>query len=780
MRLRYIHIVLLLLLAVSVTAQTGVRRRTSRKKQVETEGKVAQNMQYFNERAHSTLTGGMSLSPDEYEDTIRSLFRQDRWEDAKPFLISAEREWGGRSNICYLIGRYWFHEGNIKQARRYLLLALVDDESNTEALEELERLEEGEQNYATAIVHINDLLSFSPYNIRLWRKKIELYRILGNDLEANKLLNRLAEIYPNDEQIRKDIIYQKEQEYITLRRQGNEKESQQAIEELILRNPRDPQYYIDLSGSLLKEGRTTDALAVCAKGVTNTGGNRTLIRRRVSILQDCARYQEAEQYLDECIRQYGSLGLTDLSDYLHEQAAYAADAADPYTRYKRLYGTTGSDEALDWLIAASMQRGWWDDAQFYLREKELKHGKDKMLLNRRYVVEQRLGNDRAAARVLEELHLVDPADTDIREMLAEKRLREASDLMIEEAWEEALPPLMQADTLTSDSLMHEVLARRINTCQAMILEKNTPKDSLDQLQHSVIYEKEHNIDSAYACLMRYKPSLDEFHEVQRHRYHLQSLLMKNSLNLEYQFARRSSADEWSHNAYVTYQRKWEHDAVEGGLGYAARESASWTEKLTDTKDTTYISPGGTGIQIAAGYYHYFSWGDVSVSGSWASKYFPVASVKLSASENLPMDWTLSERLQWRYIKDLTQYHVFSAGVSAAWTYNNFNLTPSLDAFLMQGGLFFNGGFRMMYQPLDGDKSHVFAAVGAGNAPEMSLLDSNLPIVFNILNTNVSVGGYYQINGHLGASASLDWYAMGSNNNLVRNYIYLHAGLTISF
>ena len=779
MRWRYVHIVLMLLLALAVSAQTGVRRR-SPKKQIESEGKVSKRMNEFNEQAHSRLTGGMSLSPDQYEDTLRTLYREDRWEEAKPILVSAEREWGGRSTISYLISRYWYHEGEIDNARRYSLLALVDDESNTEALELLAKLEEEEGNYATAIVHINDLLSFTPYNVYLWRKKIELYRLLGNDLEANKLLMRLAEIYPNDEQIRKDIIYQKEQEYILLSRQGNEKESQEAIEELILRNPKYPQYYIDLSGSLLKEGRVTEALEICAKGVTNTSGNRMLIRRRVSILQDCARYQEAEQYLDECIRQYGELGLSDLRDYLHEQAAYAADAADPYTRYRKMYGTTKSEEALEWLITTSMQRGWWDDAQYYLLEKEKLSGKDKQLLVRRYTVEKRLGNDRAASRVLEEMYLADTADTDVREMLAEKRLREGTDWMQEEMWEPALVPLRQADRLTVDSLMHEVLARRIRTCESMILEKNTPKDSLDQLQHSVLYEKEHNLDSAYACLMRYKPSLDEFHEVQRHRYTLQSQLQKNTLSFEYQYVRRSSADEWSHNAYATYTRKWKNHLFEANAAYAGRESTTWQEQLTDTKDTTYVSFGGTGFQLGAGYYYYFNWGVASIQGSWANCFFPKAVVKLSATENLPMDWSLTERVQWRYITDETKYHVFSAGLSADWTINNFILAPTVDAFLLQQKVFVNGGFKMTYLPLEGDRSNIFAAFGIGNAPEMSLLDGNLPVRFNILNTNVSVGGFYLVNGHFGLSGSIDWYGMGSNDNMMRNYIYLHLGLMILF
>jgi len=782
LKLRYIHIVLLLLATLTLAAQeqhVGVRRRLPKQEKKEDNTKINQRMQELNERAHGRLTSGMSMSPDQYEDTIRKLFREDRWQEAEPLLVSAEREWGGKSNISCLIGRYWYHEGNADLARRYLLLALEDDSSNSEALEILVRLEENEENYATAIVHLNDLLGISPYNIRLWRKKIEIYRQMGNDIEADRLLERLAVIYPDDAQIKKDLIYRKELEAVRLSKQGNEYETQQALHDLIIRRPRVAQYYLDLSSSLLKEGKQEEALAICAKGVNNTWGNRVLIKRRVAILQEMARYQEAETYIDECIRKYGTMGLSKTRDYLRIEAAFAADENDAYTRHKRLYAETKSDEALEWLISTSMQRGWWDDAQYYLIEKERRKGRDKRLLSKRYTVEKRLGNDRAASRILEDLYLMDTTDIDTRELLAEKRLHEATDLMQEEMWEQALVPLRQANVLSSDSDMLAVLERRIRTCESLM---PVAKDSLDQLQHSEIYEKEHNLDSAYACLMRYKPSLDEFHDVQRHRYTLLSKLQKNTLVFDYQFARRSSVNSWNQNAHVTYSRSFEHDAFDAIVGYAGRETAFWTEKLTDTKDTTYSTGGGSGFELGGAYYHYFDWGDVNASATWASKFFPKVTAKLSVTENLPMNWTLSERLQWRYIvDDSIKYHVYSTGASADWTSENgFILTPTVDLFLMQGKVYANGGLKMIYLPLEGDRSSIFTSFSAGNAPDLTLLDSNMPVEFAHLNTSLSAGGFYLINGHFGLAGSVDWYVMGSNDNTVRNYIYLHASLSIFF
>ncbi|MBR1809319.1 MAG: hypothetical protein IJ776_08030 [Paludibacteraceae bacterium] len=781
----FLHIVsVLLLLSAGAFAQhsgTVVHAKHHRGGESASEPTLREHIQSLNDVARERLTDGISMSPSEYSDTLRALFRADRWDECMPLLIAAEREWGLTSDISFLYGRYWYHQGDVSTARRYLLTAVREDESNAEALELLVKLEEGEKNYSTAIVHVNDLLGFSPYNPRLWRKKIELYRLSGNEQEANRLLERLAQIYPQNEQIQNDLQYQRELQVEQMRKQGNEQESQQAIRELIQTNPKDAQYYLDLSASLLKEGRMDEAAEVCAKGVNNTGGNRQLIRRRVSILQDQAQYQEAEIYLDDCIRRYHAGDLDALRRYLHEEAAMAADNADAYTRYQHLYGETQSEESLDWLINTAMRREWWGDAEYYLQQAQTQRGKNKDILNKQYTVEKRMGNDKQAARILEELYIADPADSDIRELIAERRLQTAGGLMQDEQWDNALTALHEADTLTRDSDMLAVIERRIRTCEAMLPDTTVVKDSLDQMQHSVIYEKEHNLDSAYACLMRYRPSVDEYHEVQRHRYTLQSRLMKNNLLLEYQYARRTSVDEWSHNAYVTYTRTLtKHDALEVSAAYAGREGASWTETTDEGTDTTYVSAGGTGVQLGAGYYHYFDWGDIGVQATWASRFLPKASVKMQLTENLPAEWTLTERLSWRYITDETRYHVFSAGLSAGWSVGSFLLTPSIDAFLMQKHVYFNGGLKMNYYPLEGDRSNVFASVGVGNAPELTLLDSNLPVRFAHLNTNVSVGGMYLINGHFALTGSIDWYVMGNNDASVRNYIYLHVGLNIFF
>ncbi len=745
---------------------------------------VADTISAGRQASSEVLPELVSMAPDEYEDTVRALFREQRWELGKYYLEASEREWGVVSMLYMLHGRYYMHAGDTKTARRYLLTAVNDDESNTEALELLVKLEEEQKNYSTAIVHVNELLRFSPYNPRLWRKKIELYRLLGNDSEANRLLYRLQQIYPEDEQIRQDVIYLKQQEINEQRKSGKESNVQKALVELIDTNPRDADYYLELSSSLLKEGKRQQAEEVCAKGVLLTHGNTRLIRRRVAILTEESRYQEAEFYLKDCIRLYGLRSMDNDLTNLQAEAAEAADNNEAYTRYQHLYGKTGSQEALDWLIRKAMQRGYWDDAEQYIREDMQRNGQNKQRLAQAYLVQQRLGNQKAADRIAEQLFLTDPHDADIRQTIAQQRLITATDLMRDENYKDALLPLYQADTLTTDSLTRLVISHRISTCLSMIPD-TTRTDSLiddDYLSRALRFEKAHNYDSAYVNILRYVPAPNEYVYVRRHGYTLHARTMHNSLSFDYQYARRSSVDEWSHNASVNYTHSWTHDAMEVAVAYAGRESASWTETTDEGNDTTITTKGGSGVQLGAGYMHYFDWGDIDLHATWASLFFPVASAKIAVTENLPKEWTLTERAAWRYIRETDEslYHLFSVGLMATKQLNGFLLSPAIDIFIVNNRVYANGNAKMQYFPLEGDRSNVFTSFGIGNAPEISILDNNLPLRFADLNTNVSVGGNYVINGHLSISASASWYVISNNANSTRNYLYLNAGLNINF
>lgn len=94
-----------------------------------------------------------------------------------------------------------------------MIKAIEDNYNNVNAKQLLVDVEENTQNYSSAICYVNELLEVNPYWRGLWRRKIDLYRKQGNDVEADRLLKRINQIYPNDTILRKDYIYSMELGY---------------------------------------------------------------------------------------------------------------------------------------------------------------------------------------------------------------------------------------------------------------------------------------------------------------------------------------------------------------------------------------------------------------------------------------------------------------------------------------------------------------------------------------------------------------------------------------
>lgn len=627
---------------------------------------------------HILLLSSMSIAaavrtPVQYEADIRSAFRQGNWEGGKAILNDIDREYGSLSVFCELNGAYYYHYQQYDEARRYLLLALRDDESNTQALELLVRVERETQHYSTAISHVNKLLEYSPYNARLWRTMIELYRLDGNDREADRLLERLYTIYPEDSVLQRDMLYKEQLRYYELHRAGNTQGEEEALRRILAMDPHNKE-----------ANRALDAL----------------IRRRYNTIFARDKRNEAAE------RRY--------------------------------------EDSLNVIRTANLSATKVMEA-IYAKERE----------EREYVDPEVL-----AAR----------AHRDSVEAAERARLRYMGD-----AVDSSYVYLKRHEPQRVVPLMDSVL----------VLD---PRHNEAHLLLSMAYEDLHEYDSAYYHQAKYHPLPEEVFANRRHLHALAFRSHDNNINLEYQYARRSSVDALTHNAYLDYSHAWTRDVLTGHVGYAGRES--WTEE----DDRVY--GGGTGVMLGLEYGHRFDSLPVpltlTLQGSWASKFFPRWTASVALEEELPKEWTLTERLGWRRIVDLDEpkenYHLLSLDLNVSKAIGRFILIPTFNTYLMltpksgsvQANVFFNGSLKMQYFPIEGDRSCVFASAGVGNAPESALLNSSMPFQFDRLNTFVSGGVYWIFTDNLGATFSTSWYTQERRGVSTRNYLYINAALQISF
>ena len=108
----------------------------------------------------------------------------------------------------------------------------------------LVNVEELSGNYSSAICYVNELLEINPYWKGLWLRKIDLYKKQGNFAEANELLKRLRQIYPNDASISSDWFDVLETTYNQARLNGDLTTAEDALRDMVRIYPNDPDYQL--------------------------------------------------------------------------------------------------------------------------------------------------------------------------------------------------------------------------------------------------------------------------------------------------------------------------------------------------------------------------------------------------------------------------------------------------------------------------------------------------------------------------------------------------------
>ena len=369
-------------------------------------------------------TNNDPLLPEDYAKIVQEHFANEEWEEGKTLLEEGLGRYPKVSDLQWLMGKYWHHKKDYDQARYHLIKAIEDNYNNVNAKQLLVDVEENTQNYSSAICYVNELLEVNPYWRGLWRRKIDLYRKQGNDVEADRLLKRINQIYPNDTILRKDYIYSMELGYQHMKKGGNRKEAINTLTELIKAAPGNEQYYLDIINLQLQEGNQEAALGWASNGLSEIPGSYSLISKKVGILGELARYPEALVFMRDQMRKNNSAALRQLYNHILLEAAQAERQRDPYVLYGIVYDNgKNNKEALDYLLNTSVTRGYSDDAFYYLREAKKKYGDtDKGILYKEYLLYRKMNEKDRAFSTLNKLYELYPDDYDILLAICEQHM----------------------------------------------------------------------------------------------------------------------------------------------------------------------------------------------------------------------------------------------------------------------------------------------------------------------------------------------------------------------
>jgi len=449
-------------------------------------------------------------TPDYYEANVREHFKHDRWQQGKVLLDEGMKEYGTMSVMNELAGWYYYHFHSYDKARFHLIKSLRDDQSNSHSRELLVNVEEETKNYSSAICYINEILQSNPYSKGWWRRKINLYRKQGNHIEADRLLRRLLQIYPTDQQLKNDLNYQNEQNYQSLKKKGDLNGQIEALKQLTIEEPKNIEYHLAYTNALLQAGRTADAIEAASIGARQTN-NVELIRKKAGIMAEQGNYIQAINYLKEAQKTNRAAGISAMIGQLQLEAAQAAQMNDPYTSMGKVYESTHSAEALNYLLNTSISRGYYEDALTYIHDAKRGRGETEDLLYKEYVVQRRLGNTTTATGLLNKLYTRNPNNSEVADNLALVRYEQAASLMSTGQYGDAIPNLIFAADKTQDEEVKRGAISRLFNCYYETKQYTLANEQLDLLsslydyssyaeQKSRLLQQQGRIEEALALL----------------------------------------------------------------------------------------------------------------------------------------------------------------------------------------------------------------------------------------------------------------------------------------
>lgn len=426
--------------------------------------------------------GNTQHTPDYYDAKVRADFKNGRWQEGKALLDEGLKYYPSVSGLNELAGSYYYHSRQYDDARYHLIKSVRDNNENVRAKQILVNVEDETGNYSSAICYVNELLEVNPYWKGLWRRKIELYRKQGNDVEADRLLKRICHIYPEDSQLRNDYADRLYSDYRSQRQSGNKDEAVESLRELVQVAPKNEEYYLALSNLLLQQGRTEEAKEVAGRGAEEIPYSVALIKKKAGILAEESRYPEALAFVKMSMSRNHSGALSSFYNSLLADAARAESQRDPYVLYGKVYDTQHSSESLDYLLNTSFSRGYDEDALYYINEARKRSGDTPALLYKAYVVNKRVGNVREANTLLKRIYDLNPTDEDVADKLARIRIEQANELMTDGFYGEALPLLELALTYSRTDETDESARRKMLACNYELKRYAAAEAVLDTLE----------------------------------------------------------------------------------------------------------------------------------------------------------------------------------------------------------------------------------------------------------------------------------------------------------
>lgn len=445
---------------------------------------------------------GTTNERNEEASRINERYKQGKWEEGKKLAEEFLRKNPKDSDMRMLVGKYHLHHQQYEQARYELVKCLMYAPASVDAKHMLVAVETETQRYSSAICYINELLEVNPYWKGLWRKKIDLYRKMGNQVEADRLLKRIVQIYPEDGDLNKDQSYILDQRLADVKKSGKIDETIQMSKKLIDDQPRQAETYLSLINHYIKAGDYNNALVYTERALNQFDGNQNFVQKKIAILDHQQRYSEILSFLDVEMKNGRASNLRSQYNYFLLEAARNAKKNDPLNLYGKIFtGSPGNREAFDYVFNELLAKEQYEEALTTLIKHKRSVGGNKDLDMKELSIYKKMNAHGKVAVLTREYMVKYPTDSDLKQSYVIIMLQQAKANMLDgrvsvaiSDWKEII---QHGDSETSKiaqhGLYHAYVTEQNYPNAIMLLDEmlsNNPKDADLTLKKADLYHKQ--------------------------------------------------------------------------------------------------------------------------------------------------------------------------------------------------------------------------------------------------------------------------------------------------
>lgn len=346
---------------------------------------------------------------------INQLYNSGKWEEGKNRAEANLKKNPKDADMRMVLGKYFMHKQQYDKARYELAKSIEYAPANVESKQMLVTVETETQRYSSAICYINELLEVNPYWKGLWRKKIELYRTMGNHVEADRLLKRISQIYPEDEELKKDQTYLVEQKAVNVKKTGKIDELIDMAKKVVEDKPQQQDGYLLAIDNFIKAGDYNNALVYTERALNQFPGNGGFVQKKIAILEHQQRYPEILVFLEAQMKGGGGAMRSQYNYFLLE-AARSAKNNDPATLYGKIFdGAPGNKEAFDYVFNDFLAKDQLEASLLALNKHRKAVGTNKELDMKELMVVKRT-QDQGRIEALTRTYFAKyPADVELKE-----------------------------------------------------------------------------------------------------------------------------------------------------------------------------------------------------------------------------------------------------------------------------------------------------------------------------------------------------------------------------